>query len=293
MLRSMTGFGRCLVENSGLTQQWEIRSVNSRFLDIKWRAPQFARYLEPGLEKLVKRHAGRGRIEISLQLQFEPGAAPGQSFDAASASAMLDQLAALAQSRRDEFKPDYNRLLEIPSLWLDTQMDPDDNLAVKLEKGLLIALEDWNESRCAEGKKLAADLESRIARMEEWAEIFSEKAPEIKEDRIVILKERLSRALEMDNAPLDDGRWLQEIAILVDRLDVSEELTRLFAHLERLRQLLDDGKDAGRKMDFTLQECFREVNTFANKLPDARLSGLAVDFKNELEKCREQAQNLE
>lgn len=86
---------------------------------------------------------------------------------------------------------------------------------------------------------------------------------------------------------------MQEIVIYNDRLDVSEELTRLYTHLERLRQLLQDGTDAGRRLDFTLQECFREINTCGNKLPDAQLSRIIVDFKNELEKCREQVQNLE
>lgn len=293
MLRSMTGFGRCLVENSGMSQQWEIRSVNGRRLDLKWRLPQFARYLEPGLEKLVRQSALRGNVEISLQLQFEPGCAPGQSFDAAAAASMLDSLRELALARGEAFNPDYSRLLALPFLWLDPRIDPDDSLALKLEKGLAIAVEDWNESRSSEGEKLGRDILARVAKMEEWAELFNDKVPEIKDDRTAALKERMALILDDAVAGLDEGRLMQEIVILTDKLDVSEELTRLFAHFERLRQILQTGGDAGRRLDFTLQECFREVNTFGNKLPDARLSGLVVDFKNELEKCREQAQNLE
>lgn len=289
----MTGFGRCLVENSGITQQWEIKSVNSRFLDLKWRLPPLVRCLEARLEKLARQHADRGRVEISLQLQFEHGYAPAQNFDMEAASSMLDKLQSLAQSRGDTFKVDYARLLDLPALWSEPQYDHDDNLAVKLEKGLLMALEDWNEARSTEGAILGRDLEKRITRMEEWTELFSEKAPEIKEDRIAILKERLDQLSGAGNAALDENRFMQEIVILTDRLDVSEELTRLFAHLERLHQLLRLGDDAGRRLDFTLQECFREVNTFGNKLPDVQLSGIVVDFKNELEKCREQVQNLE
>lgn len=293
MLRSMTGFGRCLVENSGITQQWEIKSVNNRFLDIKWRLPTPLRCLEARLEKLVRKHAERGRVEISLQLQFEPGYAYARTFDAETANSMLNKLQSLAKSRGDSFQVDYCRLLELPDLWSEPHYDHDDNLANKLEKGLLIALEDWNEARSAEGELLDKDLQKRVTRMEEWTELFSEKAPEIREDRITILKERLGQILEGSNVVLDENRYLQEIVILTDRLDVSEELTRLFAHLERLRQLLHQGEDVGRKLDFTLQECFREVNTFGNKLPDVQLSPVVVDFKNELEKCREQAQNLE
>lgn len=293
MLRSMTGFGRCLVENSGMTQQWEIRSVNSRYLDLKWRLPQFTRYLEPTLEKLTRQHASRGRVEISLQLQFETGHAPSQNFDQAAASSMLNKLQNFAASRGDDFKVDYNKLLNLPALWSDPQVDPDDSLSARLERGLAMALEDWNESRSAEGLALARDLQSRILRMEEWTELFSEKAPEIKEERITSIRTRLTDLLEGNNSSLDENRYLQEIVIIADRLDVSEELTRLAAHLERLQQLLQHGEDAGRRLDFTLQECFREVNTFGNKLADAQLSALVVDFKNELEKCREQVQNLE
>ena len=106
------------------------------------------------------------------------------------------------------------------------------------------------------------------------------------------MRERLNEALEAVNG-LDENRFLQEITILADRLDVTEELTRLHTHLARLHELLDAGKDAGRRLDFTLQECFREINTCGNKIPDVQLSRMVVDFKNELEKCREQVQNLE
>lgn len=293
MLNSMTGFGRCLVENAAFTQQWEIRSVNSRYLDLKWRLPQFVRCLEPRLEKFVRRHASRGRLEISLLLQFNPGHAPALSFDNAAANAVLDNLQALAEQRGQTFIPDYNQLLHVPSLWADPQYDQDDNLAAKLENALSIALEDWNESRAVEGTALGKDLLERVAHMEEWAEILSAKAPEIREDRIGIIRERLQELAQANAIVLEDARYLQEVVILTDKLDVSEELTRLFAHLDRLQQIIQQGGDAGRKLDFTLQECFREINTFGNKLPDTQLSPIVVDFKNELEKCREQVQNLE
>ena len=162
----------------------------------------------------------------------------------------------------------------------------------RLEEGLIAALEDWNESRETEGAALARDMTSRIAQMEEWVSRIDERAPEIKEERAAVMRERLNEALEAVNG-LDENRFLQEITILADRLDVTEELTRLHTHLARLHELLDAGKDAGRRLDFTLQECFREINTCGNKIPDVQLSRMVVDFKNELEKCREQVQNLE
>lgn len=293
MVFSMTGFGRCLVENGGITQQWEIKSVNSRHLDLKWRLPSSVRSLEPRLEKVVRRHASRGRVDISLQLQFAPDMAPALHFDAAAASAMLDSLSLLAEERGDSWTPDYAALLSLPFLWGEAGDEVDEELVRQLEDGLTLALQDWNEARSKEGHALVTDMRARVLRMEEWTELIAQRAPEIKQERADAMRERIADALATLGTELEEGRFLQEITLLSDRLDVSEELTRLQTHLERLRELMESGADAGRRLDFTLQECFREINTCGNKLPDVQLSRLVVDFKNELEKCREQVQNLE
>lgn len=293
MLRSMTGFGRCLTENADSIQQWEVKSVNGRHLDLKWRLPPAVRCLEPLLEKVVRRHASRGRVDVSLTLQRASGAPGGSGLDAALAAAMLDSLAALARERGDAFTPDYAALLSVPALWGENGGTPDEALVRQMEDGLSLALEDWNQSRAAEGAALAADLDARLRRMEAWTEKLAAFAPAIKKERAEALRARVGELLAPEGLALDEGRYLQEVAVLMDRLDVSEELTRLSAHLARLRELLREGGDAGRRLDFTLQECFREINTCGNKIPDIQLSRLVVDFKNELEKCREQVQNLE
>jgi uncharacterized protein (TIGR00255 family) len=289
----MTGFGRCITEDERCVQQWEIRSVNSRYLDLKWRLPVAVRSLETQLEKIVRRFAQRGRVEISLSLKRINGAQAAADFDPQQAAAMLDALARFAQSRNDDFVPDYNALLALPMLWSDDSAEADEELRARLEMGLTMALHDWNEARAHEGRALSTDLHSRILRMEEWLARIEERAPAVKEERRQQVRDRLNESLQSLGAELDEGRFLQEIVILCDKLDVSEELTRLRVHLERLRELLNAGADAGRKLDFTLQECFREISTCGNKAQDAQLSRLVADFKNELEKCREQVQNLE
>lgn len=293
MPRSMTGFGRCLVEGEACSQQWEVKSVNSRYLDIKWRLPSMVRCLEQNFERIVRTRASRGRLEISLSLKFPSGSAPEPSFDYQRAQGMLAALSRLANERGDVFPPDYSTLLSIPELWTEPEMDDDEDLSPLLESGLGIVLDDWNESRSIEGAALAKDLRSRILRMEQWLEAISARAPEIAEEKTQALRERLESSLAQAGQSLDEARLCQEIVILVDRIDVSEELARLSAHLDRLRDLLDGGKDVGKRMDFTLQECFREINTCGNKIQDGQLSRVVVDFKNELEKCREQVQNLE
>ncbi|MBR4742152.1 MAG: DUF1732 domain-containing protein, partial [Desulfovibrio sp.] len=177
--------------------------------------------------------------------------------------------------------------------WKDSGEDLTVELMEDLAEGLNVALEDWNEGRLHEGKALAEDLHTRILQMEEWTGLIAERSPSIKEERIQELRTRLGDMLEQMQCELNEDRFLQEIVILTDRLDVTEELTRLSTHLDRLHELLRTGEDAGRRLDFTLQECFREINTCGNKITDAQISRLVVDFKNELEKCREQVQNLE
>ncbi len=289
----MTGFGRCLVEDADFVQQWEIRSVNGKHLDIRWHMPASLRSLQARLEKYARQYALRGRVDISLVLQYKADAERSLHFDAAQASAMLNALHDLARQRREAFVPDYNAFFSLSSLWGSTEDDQEEQLAERLEEGLRVALEDWNESRAGEGHALALDVQSRILRMEAWADIIEENIPNIKEERMNTVRERVTEVLSQHDVELDEGRFLQELVTLGDKLDVSEEVTRLRTHFRRLSELLQVGKDIGRKLDFTLQECFREINTCGNKIPDVQLSRLVVDMKNELEKCREQAQNIE
>ncbi len=290
-LRSMTGFGSCRMERDGVAVAWELRSVNNRFLDIKWMLPYAVRGMEARLEKIVRAHAQRGRLEASLSIQGS--AIADASFDAAQAGAMLDALAALAASRGDGFSPDYAQLLKIPSLWGQERADTGSRIAPLLEEALEAALLDWNSSREEEARALAEDLSRRFALLGTWVRSIEESAPAIKQARLEQVRERLSSMLAALGGELEEGRFLQEVVITADKLDVTEELTRLHAHLARLASILENGTDAGKKLDFTLQECFREVNTCGNKIQDSRVSSIIVDCKNELEKCREQVQNLE
>lgn len=290
-LRSMTGFGRFQRDDGDVVQTWEIRSVNSRFLDLKWKLPPQARNMEARFEKIVRRFASRGRVEISLNLQLESAARV--NFDSAQASAMLDAVKSFASSRGDIFEVDYMTLMQLSSLWTSSGEADDDSLFELLASGLEGALADWNESRETEAGALARDLEMRFSRMAEWISAIEERAPEVKKARFEQVRDRLSDMLNNLGAELEEGRFLQEMVIMADKLDVTEELIRLHSHLVRLASLMESGEDAGRKLDFTLQESFREINTCGNKIQDAQVSRIVVDCKNELEKCREQVQNLE
>lgn len=292
ILRSMTGFGRSVQNNDLYSLIWEIRSVNGRFLDIKWKLPALLRPFESRFEKIVRQYAARGRVEIALTLQ-EVNQKGLVSFDYTQAHAMLGELEKLAQERGEKYQIDYNSLLKIPALWVGSEEEADEELLHFAEESLIQALKDWNSSREEEAKSLKADLTSRFAKMREWLNQINAKAPEVKESRFQAVRERVQEVLQRMEVAFDENRFLQEIVLIADKLDVSEECTRLDTHIKRLFELMENAEDAGRKLDFTLQESFREINTCGNKVQDSVVSVIVVDYKNELEKCREQVQNLE
>ncbi|WP_461210889.1 YicC/YloC family endoribonuclease [Desulfocurvus sp. DL9XJH121] len=293
MIKSMTGFGRFLLQDKDWSQEWEIRSVNGRHLDVKWRLPANVRCLETNFERQVRNHASRGRVNINLNLQVTRADILGVHLNQPMAEAMLTQMERFASRMEYPFKPDFSRLMGMSFLWEDQGGEPDPELVESLAAGLEEALRDWDESRSVEGQATRKDLSRRLISLEEWLAQLKERAPQIKEERFATVEARIQQVLDRYSIDLDQERLLQEVAVLSDKLDVSEELSRLSAHLEGIGKILENGADAGKRLDFMLQECFREINTCGNKAQDTQVSRIVVDFKTELEKCREQVQNVE
>jgi len=290
---SMTGFGRVETLGEDFSHVWEIKSVNNRFLDVKWRMPSVLRSLEAKFDKLLRKRASRGRVDISLSVETRSAALLGVSLNTAQAGAMLDQLRALAAAQGVAFVPDMNRLMSASNLWRDDSAEPDPKLAASLEQGFLKAVEDWNASRRVEGGELARDLTTRFARLRELAAAVGERVPVVLKDKQAATAERLNGLVAQAGMTFTEERLAQEVAVLADRLDVTEELTRLAAHLDRLDEAVAADGEAGKRLDFLIQEAFREINTCGNKAQDVEVSRLTVEFKVELEKCREQVQNIE
>ncbi len=289
----MTGYGSYEIKDHVCSQAWEIKSVNSKQLSLRWNIPKFLVSFEPVLEQEIRSVAIRGRVEIYLQLQFiESGVIPVQ-FNRSMAEAMLSQLKKLAFHYGDEFRPDYNMFLNLSSLWQEASVPAQDELGQKLVAGLKEALKNWDRSRIQEGAALKNDLLARVEKLGKYIADIEAQAKNLPEEKFQTLQDRILSLLGNTNHQLDKERMWQELALLSDKLDVSEELTRLKTHLQAIPQILQSEQAGGRKLDFFLQECFREINTCGNKAQDALVSQHVVDFKTELEKCREQAQNLE
>ncbi len=293
MLKSMTGYGSHREQDKECAQIWEIKSVNAKQLSLKFRLPALLSPWEPVWDQKVRRAAERGRVEVTLSLQIlRPEMLPLQ-LNGPALQAMFHQLEHFAEQQGQPFTPDLNQALRISGLWQETSIPSESDLGSRMEAGLGKALSDWDASRSREGEALQSDLLERMERLADWNAELQEKSSGLAREKLERLQSRMAELLVQQEAQPDEQRLLQEMALLADKVDVSEELTRLRAHIDTLQDHLRRGSAGGRKLDFLLQECFREINTCGNKAQDTEVSRLVVDLKTELEKCREQVQNLE
>lgn len=293
MLKSMTGFGSFEEEDETCFQRWEIKSVNSKQLNLRFKIPQYLSAWEPSWEQEVRSFASRGRVEASLTVQLASVEASPLQLNHIFLESMISQLEAVARKKGHTFFPDYTQLMRLTHIWQETGIPGDSDIGDRLTRGLQQALLDWDSSRAREGEAIQGELLERTKYMEKQLSHLQEMVKGIPGEKLSKLQQRVRDLLPDNGAEPDQNRLTQELAVLADKLDVSEELSRLGTHLQAITNLLQKGDEGGRKLDFLLQECFREVNTCGNKAQDAQVSQVVVDVKTELEKCREQAQNLE
>ncbi len=298
MIRSMTGYSRVETEEAGFALTVSIRGTNHRFLDPQLRLPSSLEALEPVVRRLLKEYVLRGHVEISVG--FAGAGATELEIDRKLLSAYLKGYQTLKQEFGTAAEPDLMALLRVPGLVVtgNGEMAPEELERIRqmLERALAQALAQLNEMRAREGESLERDLLSRLARLEALRRTIShlaERAPQYYKQRLEGRIRDLAGSVEMDS-----GRLAQEVAYLASRSDIAEELTRFQSHLDQVRQLLAESSEVGKKLDFLLQEMNREANTLLSKTTDVPEVGLeitrqAIEMKTEIEKLREQAQNIE
>lgn len=292
-MRSMTGFGIGEVPLGQGRVLAEIRSVNQRFLDIRTRLPREMAELSLFSEQVVRERLRRGRIE--LVVRTEGPVMTAATLDIARARAVFQQLSAL----RDELAPKaelpLSLLAAVPDLFVPPagpELAEIRDVIRRAIEGSIVAM----EAMCrAEGEALLNDLTSRCEALRRLLDEIATHAATSRENAQRRLHERLERLLAATDVSLDHGRLELEIALLVDKSDFSEEATRLRSHLEQLERVLSSGttEPVGRRLDFLLQEMVRETNTLGAKAQDAAISQLVIGMKVELERLREQVQNVE
>lgn len=296
MIRSMTGFGRGEAVSSGYRFAVEIKSVNHRFLNLNVRLPRSFAHLESRVIALCSARCERGHLNVSVEIDREgEGIGRGPRLNRAVLDRYLEIVSAL-----DGIGPmagvSADTLLGLPGVveWESEEVVMDDEaFLVGASRALDSALEILVESREVEGRALFEDFRSRVEAIESYRRKVGELAPQREERERVRLREKV-RVLLQDAAPDMERRIEEEIVLLADRMDVSEELTRMRAHLEHFMSELESGeRSVGRKLTFLLQELGREANTIGSKASDPEIQKAAIEIKSELEKMREQAENVE
>jgi uncharacterized protein (TIGR00255 family) len=289
-MRSMTGFGAGDAPIGGGQLSLELRTLNHRFVDVRVRLPPEINDQASFVEQLVREKLERGRVDVSVRLS---GAAlPPARFSAERARALHATLTGLKNELAPGSELTFSALASFAPLLLEPAAADVDEVRRALTTALTRACEELGHMRATEGAELARELGERLASARKLAQAIRERSGELVEHQRARLKERLERLLA-GVAPLDSARLESEVALMADRSDITEELARLDSHFQQFGALLATQGPVGRQLDFLLQEIARELNTTGAKSQDAPVAQLVVKTKVEVERMREQVQNVE
>jgi uncharacterized protein (TIGR00255 family) len=293
MIKSMTAYAGAEYSSDALAVKTEIRSYNSRQLDIVLRLPNGYLSVEEKIKELVSDRVLRGRLEMKVQIESEAGDAEAFEIDKSKAHSYYSVLNQL----RNEFKVDseitLENLLHAGGIIKPAEISRDIETALPtIQECVNQALAELDRMRVREGDFIARDLSERLAHIEKQLENIRNGSVGLVSVYQQRLKERIVK-LTQDMVEIDPGRIAQEAAILADRSDISEEIVRAESHLQQFHHIMKSDESAGRKLNFLLQELHREFNTMGSKVGNAEISHVIIDVKSELEKIREQVQNVE
>ena len=293
MIKSMTGFGRSQLNENGYTISCEIKGVNHRYFDPHIRMPRRYTILEDKVKEKIKQYVHRGRLEISINIEKTAESTRNIKVDKGLAMAYHRSLKDLAENLNipADFKLiDIFRLPDVYSL-----EDAEENLELtwqSLEKSLMQAIDGLLEMRTREGQNLLTDLLLRTDFILNEVKKLELRSPLLTQEYQEKLRNRIREMIAQET--VDESRVLQEVAIFADRVSITEEIVRLQSHVKQFNEVLNNGDEAvGRKSDFLVQEMFREINTVASKANDIEMGQIVIGVKAELEKIREQLQNIE
>mgnify|MGYP003338499730 CR=1 FL=1 len=291
-MKSMTGFAKSEINDHGIHAIVEIKSVNGRYLEPTIKLPRTLSSKEIEVRDMLRKALNRGSVFVNVQVEYAEGEAKIPGINIGKAKAIHDMLKQLQQELQIDNQVHLNQVLSFSQHFIESEKDDiaemQWNVVREALKQALIALDT---ARTNEGNELSADMLMRINMIEQSLGYVEERS----KTRIPEERERLRQKLSilLDNDEIEEHRLNQEIIILADKLDVSEESVRLRSHIKYFRELLNDAEPIGRKLNFLTQELNREINTIGSKANDADIARIVVGMKEELERIREQAQNIE
>ncbi|MBQ4000465.1 MAG: YicC family protein [Oscillospiraceae bacterium] len=292
MIMSMTGYGRSImhIDDSDITV--EIRSVNNRFADISVKMPRSLSYCEDKVKTELLKRVNRGKIDVFISYQKPQGEQVEIEPNISAARGYYDALKKIDAELGTHTEINANMLARFSDVFVVTREVPDEEKVWSdIRQVLTAAADNFNAMRAAEGEKMAEDVLGKIANVEELVL----KVEAASEPRVEAYRNKLyNRLLDvLSNSDIDEKRILEEAAIYADRTAVDEETVRLHSHIGQFRDIVKAGGPVGRKLDFLVQEINREINTIGSKASDLEITGYVVDLKSEVEKIREQIQNIE
>ena len=287
-MRSMTGYGRCQLQENAWEVTVELRAVNHRYLDIAMRLPRNLLFLEDGVRKGLQKLV-RGHVDVFITVRQMEGASRVAEPDTALAASYVAAAKTICSATGAADDMTVSRLMRLEGVTNLTEAAMDEDVvAVLCQRTLEGAIANLDDMRLREGENLRADLAEHLDNVVALREQVVAYAPKVVEEYRARLTERLAK---LPIEPVDPARLAQEVALMADKCAIDEELARLLSHITQLRRYLDMDEETGKKMDFLIQEMNRETNTIGSKCSDAAIAQCVVDIKSEIEKLREQIQN--
>lgn len=292
MIKSMTGFGRCEIVTAEYKLSVEMKAVNHRYLDLGIKMPKKFNYFEAGLRNLLKTYIQRGKVDVYISYEDYTDEKLCLKYNSSLAAEYMDAFRRMQEQFGIENDVKVSMLARMPEvLTMDEEPEDEEQIWKQLSEAVETAAQRFVESRIQEGEKLKADLLGKLDYMEELVDFIEERSPEILKEYRQKLEEKVRELLE--NSTVDEGRIAAEVTIYADKICVDEEMVRLRSHIDATRKELLAGGSVGRKLDFIAQEMNREANTTLSKSSDLEVSDRAIALKTEIEKVREQIQNIE
>ena len=292
MIKSMTGFGRCEYTDEKRKFTVELKSVNHRYLDVNIKMPKKLNFFESTIRNLLKEYIERGKVDVFITYEDYAEDNFALQYNAGLAGEYLKYLRQMSADFGLEDDIRVSTLSRYPDVFVMEEQAPDEKeLWATLEKAIRGACEQFVESRIREGENLKNDLISKLDNMLTYVDFIEERSPVIMRDYRQRLENKMKELLA--DRQIDDGRIAQEVVIFADKICVDEETVRLRSHIKTTRDTLEKGGGIGRKLDFIAQEMNREANTILSKANDLEISDTGINLKTDIEKVREQIQNIE
>ena len=286
----MTGYGRADEQNDQIVLSVEIRSVNSRFLDFSPRIPKPLQCFEDAAYKIVKQTCERGRVSLSVKLDLIPGTKNGMILNQDKLEEYMTIVRDIQKTSERDDMPSIGDILRLPEIFSNGEPNNENELKDIFLRVLKKTLTELEKIRISEGENIQVDINMRMDILKDTTDKIHRISDENRAGNMERYKQKLNDLIEDIN--IDESRLYQEIAILSEKKDITEELVRLGSHFDLFINSINASENNGKKLNFLLQEIGREINTIASKTDIIEINHLAVDMKDELEKIREQVQNI-